>query len=391
MRMLQSKKSKTTITALLALLLTAPLTAVPVLGQEEEPEEPAARPSYFLLPIEVDTDSGAANGDAVISRLLPVNSIAIGEKWRLLNIAIVVVADAPGGRPGTPGNPEPVPGEKVFGLGDVSDAVLFTKTGAWWGAGVILGLPTASDDALGSGKWSAGPAFRLGHQPGPWLLSLLAGNLKSLAGSSGRADVNQLLVRVTVRRTFKEKWFFLYSPIITANWNAESDQRWLVPVGGGFGRHFDLNGTPLNVSLQAYSNVVRPDGAPHSVFRIGFTIPFRIPRGSAFPRDHDTDRPPKLGPRHAARVVAQARNDVSEKGSPDETPEARIPTLGPARAGARLLPDGRGGFASGRRRGARHRRRARRGRGARRRARAPGQETPLSRRHDQLVPRRAAC
>jgi hypothetical protein len=27
------------------------------------------------------------------------------------------VADAPGGRPGEPGNPDPVPGPKVFGLG----------------------------------------------------------------------------------------------------------------------------------------------------------------------------------------------------------------------------------------------------------------------------------
>jgi len=245
--------------------------------QDSEPEEPAAKPTYFMLPMEIDTDSGAANGGAVIGRLLPFNSIPIGRNWRLLNIAIVNIASAPGGRPGSPGNPEPMPGEKVFGLGDVSDSVLFSKAGAWWGAGVILGLPTASYGALGSGKWSAGPAFRLGHTSGPWLLSLLAGNLKSYAGESGRADVHQLLLRVTVRRTFKEKWFFLYSPIITGNWNAKSSQRWLVPVGGGIGRHFDLRGTPLNVSLQAYRNVIRPDGAPHNVFRVGFTIPFRIP------------------------------------------------------------------------------------------------------------------
>ena len=36
-----------------------------------DPEETAARQRYFLLPIEIDSDSGAPNGDALISRVLP--------------------------------------------------------------------------------------------------------------------------------------------------------------------------------------------------------------------------------------------------------------------------------------------------------------------------------
>ena len=83
-------------------------------------------------------------------------------------------------------------------------------------------------------------------------------------------------MRGLVRRELKEKWFFLCAPIITANWNAGSDQRWLVPVGGGLGRTFIL-GRPVNVSLQYYRYVVRPDGAPRSMVRIGLTVPFRFP------------------------------------------------------------------------------------------------------------------
>lgn len=241
-------------------------------------EEPAARPRYFMLPMEIDGDSGAANGDAVIGRIMPASSIPLGEKWRLLSIAMIHIADAPGGRPGSPGNPESVPGPNVFGLGDSSAAFVFSPHEARWSLGAFLGVPTATDDTLGSGKWSIGPALRLGHQSGPWLLSLLVGNLSSFAGDEDRASTNQLMARVIVRRTLKEKWYFIYAPIITANWNAPSDQRWLAPVGGGFGRHFDLNGTPLNVSLQAYSNVVRPDGAPHTMVRVEFAIPFRLPQ-----------------------------------------------------------------------------------------------------------------
>lgn len=245
-----------------------------------EPEEPPARSTYFLLPIEVDSDSGATNGDALISRILPANSIPIGKKWRLLNLGIVTIADAPGGRPGSPGNPSSLPGPPVFGLGDLTDAVLFSPQSAKWSLGAIFGIPTATDDALGSGKWTAGPAFRVFHQTGPWRLSLLGANLRSFAGDSQRADVHQLLVRGLVRRRIKEKWFFLYSPIITANWNASSNQRWLVPLGGGFGRAFVLR-RPVNISLQYYSNVVRPDGAPSSVVRLGFTMPFNLPGRSS--------------------------------------------------------------------------------------------------------------
>ena len=33
-----------------------------------------------------------------------------------------------------------------------------------------------------------------------------------------------------------------------------------VPVGGGFGRVFRVGRQPMNASLQAYGNVIKPDG-----------------------------------------------------------------------------------------------------------------------------------
>ncbi len=233
----------------------------------------------FVLPIEMDFDSGAANGDAIITRLLPVNSIPLKNNWRLVNIAMIVIADAPGGVPGRPGNPDSVSGPNVFGLGDFTDALLFSRTqanGLTWGLGAIMSLPIASDETLGSGKWSAGPAIRLAYNSGPWHFGLLAGNLSSFAGDADRTDINQLLVRGLIRRKLNDGWFLKYSPIITANWKAESDQRWLVPLGGGVGKSFKLFSTPASLSLEAYSNVIKPDGAPDNVFRIALTLP--IPR-----------------------------------------------------------------------------------------------------------------
>ena len=256
------------------------LSASPLEGAATNPTATSPPPKVFLLPFEIDFDKGAANGDAVISRLIPVNSLLVREKWKLVNVAMIIIADAPGGRPGAPGNPEPEPGPNVFGLGDLTEAVFYTRStkgGLMWGLGAASGIPTATDGALGSGKWQVGPALRLGHQIGAWRLGLLATNRWAIAGDSDRADVNQLLIRGAVRRKISQKWFFLYSPIITANWNAPSGQKWLVPVGGGFGRSFKMKPTRMNVSIQGYYNAIKPEGAPDTVIRFGFTFPIRLP------------------------------------------------------------------------------------------------------------------
>ena len=58
------------------------------------------------------------------------------------------------------------------------------------------------------------------------------------------------------------------NPIITANWNASSGQRWLAPVGGGIGKCFQLGSKPLALSFHHYVNVVKPEGAPDGLFRV---------------------------------------------------------------------------------------------------------------------------
>jgi hypothetical protein len=231
----------------------------------------------FAFPIEVDFDRGAANGNATIMRLMPLASFPMGERWSIVNLALAIVADAPGGVPGRPGNPEPGEGGRVFGLGDLTDAVFFTppsrSTKFVWGFGPAVGIPIATDARLGSGKWSLGPAIRMVYRPGQWNIGVAALNLVSVAGDDDRADVDQLLIRTPIRRRFKKRWYFVTNPIITANWNASADQRWLVPLGGGVGRSFTAGGQPMAVSIQAYANVIKPDGAPDGLARIQVVLP----------------------------------------------------------------------------------------------------------------------
>ena len=74
-----------------------------------------------------------------------------------------------------------------------------------------------------------------------------------------------------------ERWFFVSAPIITANWDAASGQKWLVPLGGGVGRSYSTKTASVNISLQAYANVIKPDGAPDAVVRLAVTFPFKLP------------------------------------------------------------------------------------------------------------------
>ena len=51
------------------------------------------------------------------------------------------------------------------------------------------------------------------------------------------------------------------APIITADLEASSGNKWTVPVGGGVGKLFKLDKLPINTQLQAFSNVERPQFA----------------------------------------------------------------------------------------------------------------------------------
>jgi len=63
-------------------------------------------------------------------------------------------------------------------------------------------------------------------------------------------------------------------PIITANWEADSDQRWTVPVGGGVGKIFRIGKQPINMSGHVYYNAIKPDVLGDWTLRIQFQLMF---------------------------------------------------------------------------------------------------------------------
>jgi len=83
--------------------------------------------------------------------------------------------------------------------------------------------------------------------------------LNNIWGLTRNRDVNTFNWQYFVNYNFDHGWYVTSAPIITANWNADNDNKWTVPVGGGFGRVFRIGKLPINANIQAYYNAVKPD------------------------------------------------------------------------------------------------------------------------------------
>jgi hypothetical protein len=242
-----------------------PLLQLPAAAQEATPE--AAQ--------EAQTEALAAEAQNPVSNLISVPfqynlTPGIGpnenKTLSLLNIQPVVpFALSPDltlvTRTILPVLSQPTATSNQNGIGDLNPSFFLVPKGrgAWtFGFGPTLVLPTASDSSLGRGKWSAGPAAVAVYSKGPWVAGALVNNIWSFAGNSNRNSVSAFLLQPFINYNLRHGWYLVTAPIITANWRAEGEQ-WLVPVGGGVGRLFRIGKQPINASLQAYANVVKPD------------------------------------------------------------------------------------------------------------------------------------
>ena len=128
-----------------------------------------------------------------------------------------------------------------------------------WGVGPVAVFPTNTDDALGTDKWSLGPSAVFLTMPGPWVMGALVANVWSYAGSDDRGKVRFFFTQPFVNYNLPKGWYLTSSPIITANWEADSGQKWTVPVGGGFGKIFRIGPQPMNASIQGFYHADKPD------------------------------------------------------------------------------------------------------------------------------------
>jgi hypothetical protein len=269
----------------IALALTPLLAPATAMSQEagadlaKAAQNPVA--AMISLPLQNNTLFGAGpHGDTTnVLNIQPVVPIRAGS-WNVISrtiAPIIYLPDLVSGLPETVNDPQGDDGS--FGLGDINQSFYFSpaEPGAViWGVGPSLTLPTATDDSLGSEQWSAGPAAVALAMPGNWVVGSLVRQLWSFAGDDDRQDVSQLLIQLFVNYNFEQGWYAVSSPVITANWEADSDDTWTIPVGGGFGKLFRIGGQAINAQVQGFYNVDKPEYGPDWSLR--FQLQFLFPK-----------------------------------------------------------------------------------------------------------------
>jgi hypothetical protein len=221
-------------------------------NSKEELAKAAQNPvaDMISLPLQNNTNFGYGPDDDTqnVLNIQPVIPFQLNGNWNLITRTIAPLVY----------QPEVVESSgDEFGLGDINFTAFISPKnptkGIIWGVGPIFVFPTATDEKLGSEKWSVGPSTVALTIKGPWLFGALINNVWSFAGDDDREDVNAMLIQPFLNYNLPDGWYLSSSPIIAENWEAGSDYTWLVPVGSGVGNQ------PMNAQAQAFYNVEKPE------------------------------------------------------------------------------------------------------------------------------------
>lgn len=259
------------------------IAALPALAQSS-PQAAAAKPEADKPAVDTSTDAlrkaaqnpvadmislpfqnntnfnvGPYNKPQNVLNIQPVVPFKLNQEWNLITRWVTPVIYQP--------RLSPSDGAQ-FGLGNLQPSFFLSPAKVdrfVWGVGPVLWLPTATASTLGVNKWGAGPsavALYLGEK---WVFGALVNNI--WAGTQGQR-VNQMLIQPFVNYNLPDGWYLTTSPVVTANWLAKTNSDiWTVPIGGGVGRLFKIDKLPINAQVQAFYNVVKPEGGGDWTFR----------------------------------------------------------------------------------------------------------------------------
>jgi len=166
----------------------------------------------------------------------------------------------------------------TWGMSDIVTQFFFAPKidGTWkWGLGPQLSWKTRTVDDIGGPGWGAGLS---GVVVGGITKQLsFAGIVNQLWSYDG--DYSTLGFQPNLYYNLKsiEGAFIAYNSTITANWKADSDDIWTVPIGLFAGRMFALGkGYGVEVGLGPYWNIIKPDGAAD--WSLKFQINVMLPK-----------------------------------------------------------------------------------------------------------------
>ncbi len=240
--------------ALLVLLGILASEGILAAGSTEDLAKAAQNPvaSMISLPLQNNTSFNLGPDDRTqnVLNIQPVIPVSLNDDWNLITRTIIPVVS------------QPVPGgERSNGIGDTLFTAFLSpaKPGkVIWGLGPVVQMPTASNRSMGNDTWGLGLSGVALTMPGRWVIGALVNNVWGL-GSHGKNDQNLMTLQYFINYNFDKGWYLSSAPIITADWNQDSADRWVVPFGGGVGKIFKVGHQPMNAQVHAYYNARKPD------------------------------------------------------------------------------------------------------------------------------------
>ena len=123
-------------------------------------------------------------------------------------------------------------------------------------------LPSTSDPALGSGKWSLGPTIIALKQAGELTVGALWNQTWSFAGDDDRADVSQMFLQPFLSYQATHSLTLTAQSEMTANWNAPNDDTWTVPINVVVSKLATFGPFPAGYQVGGGVFPVHPDVGP---------------------------------------------------------------------------------------------------------------------------------
>lgn len=234
----------------------------------KQSQNPVANLNTIPFQSQFYSGGGLGSQSMEILNVMPVLPLKLNDNWIVVSRTVIPVVNIPGAGV-----------DRFKGIADIQEQFYFSPTGGGsiiWGAGPIFSFPTSTQAATETGQYAAGVtavALKVGQK---WVYGAVVNNLWRIGGSNATPEINAFFMQPFINYNLPGGWAIGTSPGITANWNADSDQQWTVPLGLGVSKVTVVGGTPINLMLHYYVNAMKPDDAPEGFVRLQFNLMFPV-------------------------------------------------------------------------------------------------------------------
>jgi hypothetical protein len=240
-------------------------------------------PDLISVPLQNDFELGAGPGNpfGYMLNVQPVIPFPLRPGVNMISRTIIPVIDQPPLAAGV--------GRKV-GLGDITQSFFFSpskESAVIWGVGPVIVLPTATDERLGTGKWSAGPTAVFLVQAHGWTAGALVNHVWSFTGDDSRRNISATFLQPFTAYTWPIAFSITAQTETTYDWKAK---QWTVPLALGISQVVKLGPLPVSIGLFGRYWVEGSDASPTWAVRVPIT--FVLPSFASRP----AEPPPRPAP-----------------------------------------------------------------------------------------------